>query len=334
VKAWPAQLVVVVAGEISITPGLAALNVTLVPVKGRPPESVKSAVTFNEVWPVATRVFGLAVRVAMTPGPSLLGSDVSAAIPSALLDEHATAASGSKKTMARQRNMCDFCIPNKVTLGLKSPNFQMKYENLGLSDNPADKMARDYFCARGQNRCPPPCWWPAAGPLTSGVAYAMSVGCAPPPPYVEPLATAADWPLQVVVGITSKAPKALGSTAGIKRSRLTSPYDARWVQGQDSDLGEAPAAIAGRPIARLADIAEHSFMKMHGLTMASRPGIVYWNATTLQGMQALAPIGPPTDARCRSPRTCRASGSGTNEFDRNSIRTTLGPTSVRHCAPA
>jgi diphosphomevalonate decarboxylase len=105
--------------------------------------------------------------------------------------------------------------------------------------------------------------------------------------YVEPLATAADWPLQVVVGITSKAPKALGSTAGMERSRLTSPYYASWVQGQDSDIGEARAAIAGHDFARLADIAEHSCLKMHGLAMASRPGIVYWNATTLQGMQAV-----------------------------------------------
>ena len=108
-----------------------------------------------------------------------------------------------------------------------------------------------------------------------------------PDTYVEPLATAADWPLQVVVGITSKAPKALGSTAGMERSRLTSPYYASWVQAQEGDLGEARAAIAGRDFARLADVAEHSCLKMHGLAMASRPGIVYWNATTLQGMQAV-----------------------------------------------
>jgi diphosphomevalonate decarboxylase len=101
------------------------------------------------------------------------------------------------------------------------------------------------------------------------------------------LCAADDWPLSVVVAITATGPKPVGSTEAMETSRATSPFYARWVEQQEGDLGEARAAIDARDFARLAAIAEHNCLKMHSVMWASRPPMVYWNATTLECMDAV-----------------------------------------------
>lgn len=98
---------------------------------------------------------------------------------------------------------------------------------------------------------------------------------------------AADWPLTVVVAITAPGPKAVGSTQAMETSRSTSPFYARWVAQQPADLDAARAAIGARDFARLAAVAEHNCLKMHSVMWASRPPMVYWNATTLECMEAV-----------------------------------------------
>jgi diphosphomevalonate decarboxylase len=39
--------------------------------------------------------------------------------------------------------------------------------------------------------------------------------------------------------------------------------------------------VARGDFAALAEVAEHSCLKMHGLMMATRPGLLYWNGATL-----------------------------------------------------
>ena len=101
------------------------------------------------------------------------------------------------------------------------------------------------------------------------------------------LCTAADWPLSVVVAITALGPKPVGSTQAMETSRATSPFYARWLKQQPLDLDEARAAIGARDFARLAAVAEHNCLKMHSVMWASRPPMVYWNATTLECMAAV-----------------------------------------------
>jgi len=101
------------------------------------------------------------------------------------------------------------------------------------------------------------------------------------------LCSAEDWPLSVVVAITATGPKAVGSTEAMEASRQTSPFYARWVEQQQADLDEARDAIAGRDFDRLAVVAEHNCLKMHSVMWASRPPMVYWNATTLDCMDAV-----------------------------------------------
>jgi diphosphomevalonate decarboxylase len=101
------------------------------------------------------------------------------------------------------------------------------------------------------------------------------------------IAAADDWRLSVVVAITEKGPKAVGSTEAMEISRQTSPFYSSWVEQQALDLDTARAAIAARDFEKLAAIAEHNCLKMHSIMWASRPPMVYWNAATMRCLQTL-----------------------------------------------
>ncbi len=99
--------------------------------------------------------------------------------------------------------------------------------------------------------------------------------------HLEPLLGAADWPLELVIAVTSTEEKAVGSTEAMLRSAETSPYYPAWVDNQTADLDEAQSALANRDFQRLAEVSEFNCLKMHALTLSSRPALVYWNATTM-----------------------------------------------------
>jgi diphosphomevalonate decarboxylase len=101
------------------------------------------------------------------------------------------------------------------------------------------------------------------------------------------IAQAEDWPLSVVVAITEKGPKAVGSTEAMEISRQTSPFYSSWVEQQAHDLATARTAIAARDFEKLAAIAEHNCLKMHSIMWASRPPMVYWNAATMRCLQTV-----------------------------------------------
>lgn len=99
------------------------------------------------------------------------------------------------------------------------------------------------------------------------------------------VAEPADWPLQVVVAVTSRAAKEVGSTGGMESSRATSPYYPAWVATHPPDLAAGLQAVADRDFERLADLAEQSCLKMHAVAMTSRPPLVYWSGATVECMQ-------------------------------------------------
>lgn len=98
---------------------------------------------------------------------------------------------------------------------------------------------------------------------------------------------AADWPLQVVVAVTSPQAKAVGSTAGMLLTERSSPYYPAWLATSEADLAAARRAIEDRDFAALAAVAEHSCLKMHAVMLASRPGLLYWNGTTVDCLHRL-----------------------------------------------
>jgi diphosphomevalonate decarboxylase len=90
------------------------------------------------------------------------------------------------------------------------------------------------------------------------------------------------WPLRVVIAVTETGEKEVGSTDGMDLTSRTSPYYPAWVDSSDADLVEAREAIEAMDFERLAAVSEHSCLKMHGVMMTARPGLLYWNAATLE----------------------------------------------------
>jgi diphosphomevalonate decarboxylase len=90
-----------------------------------------------------------------------------------------------------------------------------------------------------------------------------------------------EWPLRAVVAVTETGPKEVGSTEGMILTERTSPYYEAWVTTSEEDLAEARSAITRRDFDTLADVSESSCLKMHAMMMSARPGLVYWNGTTV-----------------------------------------------------
>ncbi len=104
---------------------------------------------------------------------------------------------------------------------------------------------------------------------------------------VRGIASADDFPLTVVVAITSEARKATGSTEAMRASASTSPYYASWLQTHRSDLDLADAAVAARDFEALAAVSESSCLKMHAVMQATQPALLYWNGATVECMHSV-----------------------------------------------
>ena len=90
------------------------------------------------------------------------------------------------------------------------------------------------------------------------------------------------WDLRLLILITSKDEKKMGSTKAMNLTAKTSPYYQEWVKSSGKDLDEMRKAIREKDFEKLGDLAEYSAMKMHALTLSSRPPVLYWNSTTLE----------------------------------------------------
>ena len=100
-------------------------------------------------------------------------------------------------------------------------------------------------------------------------------------PSAEQFRPAAHWPLKVVIAVTATEQKRYLSTDGMNLTRDTSPYYQSWIDSHVRDMNEAREAIVARDFGALAEVSEHSCLKMHGLMMSGRPGLLYWNPATL-----------------------------------------------------
>jgi len=114
--------------------------------------------------------------------------------------------------------------------------------------------------------------------------------------FAEPLMAADRWPLAVVIAVSDRSRKAVGSTEGMVRTAETSPFYDGWVANQPSDLDRARRAILARDFDALAEVSEASALTMHGLAMSARPGLLYFNAATVECLHRI--------------RRLRASGHG------------------------
>ncbi len=105
--------------------------------------------------------------------------------------------------------------------------------------------------------------------------------------YARPIAPANFWDIRLLIGITSFQPKKTGSTEGMELSRKTSPYYQAWIATQTQDLHRMRLAILQKDFTQLGELSEHSCLKMHAVALSSNPGILYWNAITVDAMHAV-----------------------------------------------
>jgi diphosphomevalonate decarboxylase len=134
----------------------------------------------------------------------------------------------------------------------------------------------------------------------------------------SPLLDAEAWPLEVAVAITTREKKSIGSREGMTHSRETSPFYTRWIEAVNADLAKARTAVQARDFEKLADVSEASCLAMHATMLSSRPGLVYWNAATLECIHCIRALrsqgtgvfftidaGPQVKAVCQPDATQR-----------------------------
>jgi len=105
--------------------------------------------------------------------------------------------------------------------------------------------------------------------------------------YASQILDAQEWPMQAVIAICTEQTKSTSSSSGMQLSRNTSPYYESWVSSTKQDFDHCLQAVRDRDFERVATISEHSCLKMHGLMLSTNPGLVYWNAATIECIHAL-----------------------------------------------
>lgn len=101
------------------------------------------------------------------------------------------------------------------------------------------------------------------------------------------LFTKEHWDLSVLIAITSEQKKKTGSTDGMEASRLTSPFYQPWIESSGKDIDEMREAIVKKDFEKVAQVSEFSCLKMHALALATNPGLIYWNGTTIDTMHSI-----------------------------------------------
>lgn len=103
-----------------------------------------------------------------------------------------------------------------------------------------------------------------------------------PDPSAVQLMDPHEWPLQVLVALTSTTSKDVGSTQGMVQSAATSDFYGAWTKSAPVDFSMARDAVLSRDLQALAEISEASCLKMHGVMLSTRPALVYWNGITIE----------------------------------------------------
>lgn len=103
----------------------------------------------------------------------------------------------------------------------------------------------------------------------------------------QPLLPASHWDLSVVVAITARGRKAIGSRTAMNLSRDTSRYYPAWVEGAEASCKRVAEALAARDFRALAAAVEESSLAMHALAMTSSPPVLYWQPGSVAALHAV-----------------------------------------------
>jgi len=98
------------------------------------------------------------------------------------------------------------------------------------------------------------------------------------------------WSIGVVIAVTDEGRKRVGSRAGMEHVVKHSPFFPQWLESHDADLEAIRQAIQDRDLKRVGETAEHNCLKMHAISMAARPSILYWRPATVAVIQRVAEL--------------------------------------------
>ncbi|MCY4095400.1 MAG: diphosphomevalonate decarboxylase [Gammaproteobacteria bacterium] len=104
---------------------------------------------------------------------------------------------------------------------------------------------------------------------------------------VSQVLDASAWDLSIVIAITSDRAKTTGSTAGMTASRDASPFYDGWLRATMEAFDQCLVAVRDKDFDTLARIAEASCRQMHALMLSTEPALIYWNAATLNCIEAV-----------------------------------------------
>ncbi len=103
----------------------------------------------------------------------------------------------------------------------------------------------------------------------------------------KPLFDEHHWDVRLVVAVTAKGPKKVGSTEGMERSRKTSPlYDA-WVERAPALCRKIKRALKKKDLDTLGAAMEQSTFAFHACAMSASPSILYWQPPTIAALRTV-----------------------------------------------
>jgi diphosphomevalonate decarboxylase len=98
---------------------------------------------------------------------------------------------------------------------------------------------------------------------------------------IRPLSSPLLEDIRVVVVQCAEGPKEVLSRDAMELSRKTSPYYRAWIATHSSDLKVVRDALKDGNWDELLSTMEHNTLKMHALTLTSKPPVIYWTPATL-----------------------------------------------------
>jgi diphosphomevalonate decarboxylase len=97
---------------------------------------------------------------------------------------------------------------------------------------------------------------------------------------------AGHWELIDIVAVVSASAKAVSSERGHLYA-ATSPFNMARIESLDAALMDVRSALATCDIERLGRVIERDALAMHAVMMTSSPSLLYWQAGTLEILQAV-----------------------------------------------
>lgn len=91
--------------------------------------------------------------------------------------------------------------------------------------------------------------------------------------------------LRMVIAVTQRGPKAVGSTDGMLRTQRTSPLYGAWRAAAPGVCAELQSALARGDLEQVGEAMEHSTLCMHASMWSARPALIYTNPATLVVME-------------------------------------------------